>query len=128
MLDGLTESIDTGGDDNPGMISLYEGEMPDAPENNTGRLLAVLPFSYPAFHAARFGAAESYDIEQRNALATGRIGWARISDGNGNVVLDGDVGTEETRGVRPFVVLNTVETFVGGPVVLKSAKLILPAT
>lgn len=120
MLDAITARLDEGGDDRPGTLSLYDGNMPDDPATPPGqsKLLAKLPFSYPAFHAASRGIAEAYSIDQRNAIGTGKVTWARFSDGAGNVVLDGDVGTEDE-----FVVLNTANTFQGGPVIIKTIRL-----
>lgn len=120
MLDAITARLDEGGEDRPGSLSLYDGVMPDDPAipPSQSKLLAKLAFSYPAFHAASRGVAEAYSIDQQNAMDTGEATWARFSDGAGNVVLDGDVGTKDE-----FVVLNTVNTFQGGPVIIKTIRL-----
>ncbi len=118
-LDAITARIDAAGA--AGLIQFYAGAMPSSPDTAPGgKLLATLKFSEPAFHPAHLGAADAYPIEPTGAAESGTIRWARVADAQGNAVFDCSVGTE---GSGSVVELNTVETFVGGPVILRSFKL-----
>jgi hypothetical protein len=56
-------------------------------------LLATLTFSGTAFGAAAAGVATADTITgDSSADDTGTAGWCRISDGNGNAIMDVDVG------------------------------------
>lgn len=116
MLDALTAQIDAA--NLPGSISFFSGSI-GAPES---RLLANLRFSSPSFREASQGAADAYELEPGMATGAGRIGWARIADGNGNAVFDCSVGTEDA-----VIILNILDTVIGGPVILKAFRLRMPA-
>jgi len=116
ILDALTGRIDAGG---AGSIRLYAGPMPADPDlAPTAQLLATVALSPAAFMPSVDGLAEAGPIEPGTAMRAGVIRWARIVNGGGEVVFDCSVGTDNA-----VVVMNTTETFVGAPVVLRAFKL-----
>lgn len=123
MLDAVAARIDAGGIDRPGTIALYSAASPASPDERiAGEPLVVLRFSFPAFGSTQDGEVESGEIEGI-ATAAGTASWARISDGLGKPVLDGDVGARGRPGAAAFVSLTPSEIVVGGPVILESVKL-----
>ncbi len=116
ILDALTGRIDAGG---AGSIRLYAGPMPASPDAAPrGALLATVALSSPSFNRADNGLAEAGAIQPGTAVRAGEIRWARVVSGSGEVVFDCSVGTDNA-----VVTMNTTETFVGAPVVLRAFKL-----
>src|SRR5438477_12810450 len=83
----------------PGRLEIYDGRMPATPETRVrinpvcgSGLIARLTFSKPAFRPPANGEAVARPIAPSAALASGKARWARLSDGDGNPVLDIDVG------------------------------------
>ena len=107
MLDALSQLLDGGS------IEL----MSDS------RLLAVLKLSNPA--ATTVGRElEFNDIaEEDAALAQGNAMTARIVGSDGSEVFSCDVGDENSDAV---IKLNTTKIYRGGPVRLKSFRLVMP--
>jgi hypothetical protein len=88
------------------------------------RVLAVLQLSSPATMSAVSGELEFNDIaEEDAALAQGTATGARIIGIDGKEVLLCDVGDENSDAV---IKLNTTKIFRGGPVRLKSFRLVMP--
>jgi hypothetical protein len=88
------------------------------------RVLAVLRLSIPATMPAAGGELEFNDIaEEDAALAQGNASSARIIGSNGGEVFSCDVGDENSDAV---IKLNTTKIFRGGPVRLKSFRLVMP--
>ena len=88
------------------------------------RVLAVLKLSSPAAMLASGGELEFNDIfEEDAALAQGTATTARIVDAGGLEVLTCDVGDENSDAV---VKLNTTKIYRGGPVRLRSFRLVMP--
>jgi hypothetical protein len=88
------------------------------------RVLAVLRLATPATMPAADGELEFNDIaEEDAALAQGNATTARILTAGGNEVLACDVGDEDSDAV---IKLNTTKIFRGGPVRLKSFRLVMP--
>lgn len=108
----------------PGTLDIFGGEQPiGADEGIGGQLkLGSLRFSRPAFGAALNGVIGARAIDPRSALASGKATWARIADGNGNAVLDIDVGI-----MGAALNLASTQLFEGGPIVINALVLRMPA-
>ncbi len=121
MLDALTARIDAA--NGSGIISFYS-RLPNSPDSAAGSasLLGQMRFARRSFHPASAGIAEAYPIEPGVAEATGKIAWARLTDSAGNPVIDLNVGLANTA-----VILNTLDTFVGGPITLTGITLRMAA-
>src|SRR5437868_2402762 len=83
----------------PGRLEIYDGRMPVLPETRVrldpvwgSELIARLAFSKPAFGHPANGEAGARPIAPSVALATGKARWARIYDGDGNAIIDIDIG------------------------------------
>jgi hypothetical protein len=88
------------------------------------RVLAVLRLSSPAAMAAIDGELEFNPISEEDAaLAQGNALSARILGPLGNEIFSCDVGDENSDAV---IKLNTTKIFRGGPVRLKSFRLVMP--
>lgn len=108
MLDALAQLLDGGS------IELMSDE----------RVLAVMKLSNPATIGAIDGELEFNDIfEEDAALAQGTATSARILGADGTEVVLCDVGDEQSDAV---IKLNTTKIYRGGPVRLKSFRLVMP--
>jgi hypothetical protein len=88
------------------------------------RVLAVLKLSDPATIGAIDGELEFNEIaEEDAALAQGNAMTARILGSDGSEVFSCDVGDENSDAV---IKLNTTKIYRGGPVRLKSFRLVMP--
>ena len=88
------------------------------------RVLAVLKLSSPATMTAAGGEIEFNDIaEEDAALAQGTASTARVVGPNGSEVFTCDVGDEKSDAV---IKLNTTKIYRGGPVRLRSFRLVMP--
>jgi hypothetical protein len=88
------------------------------------RVLAVLRLSSPATMPAAAGELEFNDIaEEDAALAQGNATAARVIGRDGSEVFSCDVGDENSDAV---IKLNTTKIFRGGPVRLRSFRLVMP--
>jgi hypothetical protein len=93
-------------------------------QTDDGKALAVLRLSNPAAEPAGNFELELNDIAEEDAALTQGIATiARIIRPDGNDVLKCDVGDENSDAV---IKLNTTKIFRGGPVRLKSFRLVLP--
>ena len=91
---------------------------------DTSRVLAVLRLSNPAAKEAIGGELEFNKIAEEDAApAQGNAMSARIVAANGSEILSCDVGDESSDAV---IKLNTIKIFRGGPVRLKSFRLVMP--
>lgn len=112
----------------PGTIKFYAGSMPaDADTAVVAQvLLATLTFSATAFSAAVDGTATALEItSDTSADATGEATWARVADGDGNVIFDCDVGPA---GGVTTITLGDVNIVEAGTVLLTSFTLTAPAS
>lgn len=108
MLDALSQLMDGGS------IEL----------RSVDRVLAVLRLSNPVAEPAIDGELEFNEIiEEDAALANGTATAARIVAADGSEILSCDVGDEDSDAV---VTLNTTRIYRGGPVRLRSFKLVMP--
>lgn len=90
-LDEITTEVDAGA--GAGFLRIYDGTRP-ATGGTATTLLAELTFSDPSFAAATGGVLTANSItDEASAPATGTATWFRVTDSDGNAVLDGDVGT-----------------------------------
>jgi len=87
-------------------------------------VLAVLKLSTPAAQEASGGQLEFNKIaEEDAALAQGNANFAHILGADGSIVFSCDVGDENSDAV---IKLNTTKIYRGGPVRLKSFRLVMP--
>lgn len=109
MLDALSAMMDGGS------IELL---------SDTSRILAVMKLGNPAAKEASGGELEFNTIaEEDSAPSQGTAMTARIMAANGSEVFSCDVGDESSDAV---IKLNTIKIFRGGPVRLKSFRLVMP--
>lgn len=113
MVDAVASLIDAGG--KAGRIEL---------STETGALLSVLKFSYPAAGQAASGQLEFNQIFQdASARGSGIAEKAQILDSEGRLVFECDVSDVHGSGV---VKLNSNDIRAGGPVFITSFKLSAP--
>jgi hypothetical protein len=122
MMDALVAQMNLGA--GAATLKVYSGTQPatadDALAGNT--LLATLTFSDPAAPGASNGVVTFSAItEDSSADAAANASFARIQDGDGNVVFDGDVGTSGA-----MINFNTVAIAAGGPVRVTSFSITMP--
>ena len=109
MLDVLAEMMDGGS------IELLSGD---------GKMLARLTLSNPAAMPAIGGELLFNEIKEEDAaLAQGNAMSAHILASDGSEVFSCDVGDENSDAV---IKLNTTKIYRGGPVRLKSFRLVMP--
>lgn len=108
----------------PGTVTFYSGAMPATPNTATRETaLARFALDRPSFNIARRGIVAARPVADTTALATGRVGWARIADGDGRTVLDCDVGEMDGAEVIKLNIRNLVQ---GGPVTLDALSFAMP--
>lgn len=95
MCDALVDSIDSGV--GAGSIQIRSGTQPaQADDAPTGTLLVSMNLPEPAFGAAvdndPGAIATANAISNVAASGTGTATWFRVTDGDGNTVMDGDCG------------------------------------
>jgi hypothetical protein len=123
--DAVVDLIDAGA--GAGTIKIYTGSMPADPQTGaTGTLLATLTFSGTAFGAAATGVATADTITaDASADDTGTAGWARIADGNGNTIMDCDVGVSASGAAIEF---DSVSFEAGGAINITALTYTQPET
>ena len=107
MLNSLSELMDGGS------VELMSEE----------KVLAVLKLSSPAANTVDRQLEFNDIAEEDAALAQGNATSARIVGADGSEVLSCDVGDENSDAV---IKLNTTKIYRGGPVRLKSFRLVMP--
>jgi hypothetical protein len=78
-----------------GTVNVWDGAQPATVDTATvtQTLLAVCPFSNPAFSSAAAGVAAAHAITTDDAaVAGGTAAWFRVLDSSGDPVMDGSVG------------------------------------
>lgn len=85
--------------------------------------LALLKLDFPATEDASGGEIEFNEIREAAATMRGQAALARVLDSEGREVLTCDVGDSASDAV---IKLNTIEIYPGGPVRLKSFRLVMP--
>lgn len=117
VLAPIIAAIDAGS--GPGLINIYSGTMPatvtTAP--TTQVLLATLTFSDPCGTITDGVLTMDVITQDASADETGTAAWARITDSDGNVVMD--INASATGGSGALQ-MNTTSIVAGGPVLIKS--------
>ena len=108
----------------PGTAKIYSGTMPATPETAaTGTLLAELVLAKPCGVVADKKLTFSAITQDLEANNTGYAGYVRLSDSDGNAVIDGDVTSTGGTGVLK---LNVTLITALGPVFINSFELSIP--
>ena len=108
----------------PGTAKIYSGTMPATPETAaTGTLLAELVLAKPCGVVAGKKLTFSAITQDLEANNTGYAGYVRLSDSDGNAVIDGDVTSTGGTGVLK---LNVTLITALGPVFINSFELSIP--
>ena len=108
----------------PGTAKIYSGTMPATPETAaTGTLLAELVLTKPCGVVADKKLTFSAITQDLEANNTGYAGYVRLSDSDGNAVIDGDVTSTGGPGVLK---LNVTLITALGPVFINSFELSIP--
>ena len=108
----------------PGTAKIYSDAIPTSPDvAATGTLLAELVLSKPCGVVADKKLTFSAIAQDVEANATGYAGYVRLSDSDGNAVIDGDVTSTGGTGVLK---LNVTLITALGPVFINSFELSIP--
>ena len=108
----------------PGTAKIYSGTIPATPETAaTGTLLAELVLTKPCGVVADKKLTFSAITQDLEANNTGYAGYVRLSDSDGNAVIDGDVTSTNGTGVLK---LNVTLITALGPVFINSFELSIP--
>lgn len=108
----------------PGTAKIYSGTIPATPETAaTGTLLAELVLTKPCGVVAGKKLTFSAITQDLEANNTGYAGYVRLSDSDGNAVIDGDVTSTGGTGVLK---LNVTLITALGPVFINSFELSIP--
>ena len=123
MLTQVKNRIDAGSAG--GTVKFYTGSMPVSPSVavTTQVLLGTLTFSDPCATLTSNTLAFSPIAPDVSADNDGTATWARISDSDGNAVMDVDVST--TTGIGA-IKLNTTAVKAGGPITITAMVISLP--
>jgi hypothetical protein len=106
----------------PGVVKIYSGTRPGTAGGAIGTsvLLASGTFAKPSAANASGGVLTFHAITYTNAVATNTATWARVEDGAGVFVADGDVGPS---GSGTDIQVTSVDFVTGGPVTHVSASI-----
>ena len=108
----------------PGTAKIYSGTIPATPETAaTGTLLAELVLTKPCGVVANKKLTFSAITQDLEANNTGYAGYVRLSDSDGNAIIDGDVTATAGTGVLK---LNVTLITALGPVFINSFELSIP--
>lgn len=123
--DTLVGLVDNGG---AGRLEVYTGDQPEGGPDDaaTGTLLVTFALSAQAYADFAAGIGVLGPVADAEAVATGTAGWARMLNGAGTAVLDGDAGDADTV-PTPWLRLNTTAIVTGGTVSILSGSLTMPA-
>jgi hypothetical protein len=107
-----------------GKIKFYSAPRPSGGEPATGTLLAVVSLSQPCGTVDASG-LHLTPLTSGQAVASGEVAWARVTDGDDIYVMDGSVlaETDPDAALAPFIV-DIVQVYAGGYVNLLSATLL----
>jgi hypothetical protein len=121
--DGVVDRVDTG-TTTTSKLQLRTGTRPtNLTDAATGTLLAEFALPNPCFGAAATGVATANAISNVSGLAAGTVGYFRVIDRDGTIVMDSDsVGTSGTE-----LVLNTTTISIGVTVSVTSWTATMPA-
>jgi hypothetical protein len=108
----------------PATLEVYDGNQPTSADDalSWNSPLALFAFPKPAFGLPHDGVIRARSTLTSVAAAAGVARWARIRDGNGQALLDIDVGTSGA-GLN----FETVEFEQGDEISIRELVLRLPA-
>ena len=117
VLAPIIAAIDAGS--GPGLIKIYSGTMPATVTTalTSQVLLATLTFADPCGTITDGALTMDAITQDASADATGMAAWARITDSDGNVVMDINVSATGGSGALQ---MNTTSIVAGGPVLITS--------
>lgn len=117
VLAPIIAAIDAGS--GPGLINIYSGTMPATVTTalTSQVLLATLTFADPCGTITDGVLTMDAITQDASADATGMAAWARITDSDGNVVMDINVSATGGSGALQ---MNTTSIVAGGPVLITS--------
>lgn len=120
--DAIVDKIDEGA--GAGTMVIRTGSAPtNTTDADSGTLLATLTFSDPAFGAASNGVATAATITGDASIDnTGTAGYFRIKDSDGEVHMQGSVGTSGSD-----INFNSVAFVAGGTCDVTSLTVTVPA-
>ena len=115
ILNDVQAAIDAGA--TGGLIKIYTGTIPSTPNTaiTSQILLGTLTFATTSGSIASQVFTAAAITSDTSADATGTATWARITDSDGNPVMDCDVSTTTGTGA---VKLNTTSIIQDGPIAL----------
>ena len=117
VLAPIIAAIDAGS--GPGRINIYSGTMPATVTTalTSQVLLATLTFADPCGTITDGVLTMDAITQDASANATGTAAWARITDSDGNIVMDINVSATGGSGALQ---MNTTSIVAGGPVLITS--------
>lgn len=123
--DAIVDLIDDGSAVANGYIEIRDGTIPTSPQlPATGKLLAKLEFSNPAFKSFTNGIGQANTITNDTQVdATGLASWFRIYNRNNIAVIDGQITTVGGGGDLEF---DSVNFITGGVVSITSFIATMP--
>ncbi len=120
MLTALATALDAA-DPEPGRLRLYSADQPEAGvEVGDQVLLADIALNLPCGTVADGVLTLSCPIADELLPASGTPAWARLVDGAGEWVADGDVGLTDS---GALIELNSLTVYQGGIVRINAAAL-----
>lgn len=115
-VNALRDLIDAGA--TPGKLRIYSGSAPaSADDPATGDLLCVLTLPQPCADDSTDGVLTLNPISPAVAIDGGTAGYARMSNGDGDVIGDFDV--DDSAGAA--IILDSLAIALGAGVTLNSA-------
>lgn len=123
--DSIVDLIDTGNTVTNGYIEIRDGSIPANPQTAaTGKILATLQLSVPAFKSFNNGTAQANTISDDTQVdATGTATWFRIYNRNKIAIMDGVVTVTGEGGDIQF---DNVNFIAGGVVSITSLLATMP--
>jgi hypothetical protein len=119
LIKAIRDALDA--DTNPGYIEFYTSPQPTGGAAITTQTkLGTCEFSKPSGSISAAVLTLDMVSDDLSADASGDIAWARLKDGAGNYVMDGDCGDAESTALIKF---NTVTVIAGGVVKIISGTL-----
>ncbi len=130
LNNALAQLIDAAG--SSGSLDIYMlgpmRTMPATPQvkADPSLLLGSLTLSHPCADQSSGGIMNFAAVSEEDAAKRdGHAAWARLRDGDGNAVVDWDVGDAESDAV---IKMNTADIRKGGPIRIKSITITAPGS
>lgn len=103
LVGGIQALLDAG--DDPAWLEIYDGAQPEGGAPGAGNLLVLIPLAKPTAFAAHQLQVLAVDPTGDLITTQGNATWARLKNGLGDWIMDGDVTPAE--GAGPFKVTGT---------------------